>query len=659
MSPDPQLAEALAAFQRGDLDQAQRLAEGLATGAPSPAIDHLLGLIHCRRGEPGSGVEHLRRALEADPGNAAYRLILSRALVDAGRAAEALAMPRPEPSAAPASLALWHARAEAADAAGDARAAKEAWEVIAAARPADGRAWNNLGNALAALSDWQGAADALGRAAELNPAEAPIRRNLALALARLARFEDSAGQLREAARLDPGDLETRLTLARLLADLDRHEEALAQLEQASALAPGSFEVAIARGRSLVALSAFDEAERAYEAAIAASPADRTAFHELGLLLERTNRMDALRDLLGRATGAGLGPGQLGYLFAAVALREGRAEAARDLLATESADSDPVRWHRLMARIADSLGDSDTAFAAAEAMNRATPDYDEWRRRGLEYRQRLRRLAPVITPEWVASLPRLPPPGRRSPAFLVGFPRSGTTLLDTFLMGHPDTAVLEEVNMLGAAEQVVGELPELPDCPLPILEQARQAYFDELDRNVDRSFGGLVIDKLPLNMLGLPLIHALFPDARVIFAQRHPCDAVLSAVMQSIVLNEAMACFLDLGDGADLYDAAMDVWARSREAVPAQVHTLVYEDLIADPEAALKPLVAFLGLEWRGELLDHRTTARRRGAILTPSYDQVTQPLDARPSGRWRRYEQWLKPVLPVLLPWAERLGYAR
>jgi hypothetical protein len=86
--------------------------------------------------------------------------------------------------------------------------------------------------------------------------------------------------------------------------------------------------------------------------------------------------------------------------------------------------------------------------------------------------------------------------------------------------------------------------------------------------------------------------------------------------------------------------------------------LVYEGLVADPNRALRPLIDFLGLEWRPELLDHRATAKARGAIITPSYDQVIQPLSKAPSGRWRRYERQLEPVLPVLLPWAERLGYA-
>ena len=213
-------------------------------------------------------------------------------------------------------------------------------------------------------------------------------------------------------------------------------------------------------------------------------------------------------------------------------------------------------------------------------------------------------------------------------------------------------------MLTAAMTVVGSLSGLAQCSVERLEQARRAYFAELDRHVPAKFEGLVIDKLPLSMLGLPLIYAMFPEARIVFAQRHPCDVILSGFMQAFALNEAMACYLDLDDAARFYDAAMRLFSQSRELLPLQFHTLVYEKLVETPDTALQPLIAFLGLEWRSELLNHQRTAKARGAISTPSYDQVVQPLSKAPSGRWRRYEQQLRPVLPVLLPWAERLGYA-
>jgi len=102
---------------------------------------------------------------------------------------------------------------------------------------------------------------------------------------------------------------------------------------------------------------------------------------------------------------------------------------------------------------------------------------------------------------------------------------------------------------------------------------------------------------------------------------------------------------------------MSIWTAARESLQLKVHDVVYEDFVADPEAVLRPLVAFLGLEWDDRLLDHQRAARERGTIVTPSYDQVTEPVTNRAVGRWKRYAEQMKPALPILLPWAERLGY--
>ena len=614
-------------------------------------LQHLLGLVDCREGRLAAGVERLRNAVEAEPDNPAYRVMLVRALNDSGRHEEALAIADPPAGTSPPELALWHARAEAAQALGRHAEAADAWRLLCAARPDDWRAWANYGDALAGLDRWPEAADALRRAFRINPDERPLRQKFASALARAGFFDEAADQLKAMLDAGPEDTGIRLMLSRLLADLGRHEDSMAELDRAARHAVGEAASGESdRGLIRIALGGSEGAS--------VTELQRRSVRELALLLERTNRMDGLRTLLDDAEAAGISREELAYPAAANALRDGDAAEAQRLLALESPDSDPVRQHRLMAKIRDALGDAEGAFAEAEAMNRSVADFAGWVRRGADYRRRLRMLADAVTAEWAADLRPLEPDQRRSPAFLVGFPRSGTTLLDTFLMGHPDTEVLEEFHMLGAAETVLGNVAGLPHRSADQLEQARRAYFAELDRHVDRGFGGLIIDKLPLNMLGLPVISSLFPDAKIIFAQRHPCDAVLSGFMQSFTLNDAMACFLTIEGAADLYDAAMGLFTRSRDALPLAVHTLVYEELVGDPAAALEPLIAFLGLDWRPELLDHRATAKARGAIITPSYDQVVQPLSKAPSGRWRRYEKQLAPALPVLLPWAERLGYA-
>ena len=446
--------------------------------------------------------------------------------------------------------------------------------------------------------------------------------------------------LRRACEADPANVGFRLDYVRMLIGIGRIREALDEIEQVSRAAVAQAVALDGRSEPTVAVS---------------DVADLT---ELGLLLDRSNQLDGLRQLLVSAESAGVPPEALGYLRACLALRDGRPEMAKRFLESDPRQAAQPRRHRLMTKIADALGDAGEAFAAATAMNLAVPGYDEWRRRAAHYRAQIRATADIVTPEWASRIAHARDcNGVPELAFLVGFPRSGTTLLDTFLMGHPETFVVEEGKMLELATGVVSSSRTL-DWPPDLVIQAREAYLRELSLHVPADHRGLVVDKHPLNMLRLPVLHALFPRAKVIFAQRHPCDVVLSGFMQDFQLNHAMASFLDLADAADFYDSAMAMWTRSREAFPQPTHIVVYERLTAEPAAELRPTLEFLGLDWCEEMLDHQATAKGRGAIFTASYDQVVQPLSQAPSGRWRRYRKQLEPVLPVLLPWAEQLGYA-
>lgn len=622
MSEQTDFEQAVDDFKRGELDLARQAAERALQEQPSPSWQHLLGLVHCRLGDPARGAGHLRAAVEGEPGNVGFQVMLARSLIDSGQARNVLALPEPGPIHSPATLALWRARAEAAALADETEMAIDSWKRVASAAQRDWSAWNGLANALAAAHRWPNAVEALMNAVKLKPDEAELRRNLAAAFAAS----------------------------------DRHEEAVAALEDVEQLSGRSRDTAVARGKSLISLTRFGDAEVAYREALEIQPGDAEATQDLGLLYERTNQLEALSDLLAKASTAGVAEDSLAYLLAVIALRDGKVEEADNKLEAAPVEDDPVRWWRLKARIEDRKGKPAKAFAAMDKMNRATRDFEQWREKGAAYRERLRSLARILV-DAGADLPRLDQPERRAPAFLVGFPRSGTTLLDTFLMGHRDTQVLEEIHLLGAAEEQIGRVSELPRRSQDDLRRARAAYFREMDQHVPNDFAGLVVDKLPLNMLGAPFMQAMFPEAPILFAQRHPCDAVLSGFMQSFVMNDAMASFLTIEDSADLYDAVMSGWTAICEAFDLPVHTVVYEELVQDPEGSLRPAVEFLGLEWDPNVLAHRETAKSRGAIITPSYNQVTEPLNTRASGRWKKYRKELEPVLPLLLRWAERLGY--
>ena len=643
MAATTDFKQALDAFRSGDLDRARAMAEDANAAQPSPELQHLLGLIECRSGRLDSGIDWLRKSSEGEPGNVGYRVMLARALVDDGRAAEALDAAVPPEGTSPPELALWNVRAEAAEAVGRKDLVLQALARLCSAGVSDWRIWRDYAEALAAVEQWTEASRAFEQAVRLNPDELELRRSLAKALARAGRHNESADELCRWVEACPPDPFNRIVVARLLANLGRRDEADAQLNEASRIATGT--------------DWTGDPQSLLEIAASSGEVDVELLREIGTVLERMSRMDMLAELFDAAEERGVARERLGYPSAAVALRGGDADEARRLLMAESPDVDPLRWHWMMARIADSLGDSATAFAEAEAMNRSVEGYDQWRRSAQAQLRWVHGLSETMNAGWAAKLKQLPKGDRPAPVSLIGFPRSGTTLLDTFLMGHPHVTVLEEIEFLDPVEQILGKIHDLPDRSPGQLAEARTAYLAELDRHLPPDAGHVVIDKLPLKLLAVPYLHAMFPNLRILFAQRHPCDCVLSCFMQAFALNNAMACFLDIRDAANYYDVVMTFWTRTCEALGLDVRTVAYEDVVADPEAALRPAIDFIGLDWRDGILDHRATAKARGAISTPSFDQVVQPISDKAVGRWRKYREQLEPVLPILRPWAERLGY--
>jgi hypothetical protein len=143
----------------------------------------------------------------------------------------------------------------------------------------------------------------------------------------------------------------------------------------------------------------------------------------------------------------------------------------------------------------------------------------------------------------------------------------------------------------------------------------------------------------------------------LLALRHPADVLTSCYVANFNLNDAMGNFLRLDTAAEFYDLTFRTWENARSLLPLNVHTVVYEQLVEDPPAILRPVVEALGLSWHEGMLDHTKTATQRGLIKTASYAQVTQPIYTRSVGRWERYRKHLEPILPVLAPWIEKFGY--
>ena len=245
-----------------------------------------------------------------------------------------------------------------------------------------------------------------------------------------------------------------------------------------------------------------------------------------------------------------------------------------------------------------------------------------------------------------------------PIFLIGFPRSGTTLLDTILRTHSKISVVEEKNMLSQAKKYLGNnlsTFDIENLTSQELLNAREVYFEELSKHVSTNSSGCVIDKFPLNIVDVPIIHKLFPTAKFILALRHPLDSILSCWMQPFQANDAMANMVELSRIVDFYAAAMTVLELSEKRYQLTIHRIRYEDLVLDMKTEVSNLLNFLELDWENELENYQQTALNRGIISTPSYSQVIQPLYKTASNRWVKYQESLKKYFIKIEKWTTRV----
>ena len=353
---------------------------------------------------------------------------------------------------------------------------------------------------------------------------------------------------------------------------------------------------------------------------------------------------------------------------AIALAEDDFDGARNLLepVMTSARGVPAQLATAWGRLADAchnLEDYPAAFAAWQAANELQrsawdgrfADYDG--PRSLASAERLARWFENHDPEPVDASALAGP----APVFQVGFPRSGTTLLEQMLDAHPDIETLEEQDAIGPVIKAVGDRPQtlarLGKLTADEINAIRAAYWRQARPQGPPPAGRVFVDKYPMNLVWLGPLMRIFPDAKIVLCLRDPRDCVLSAFQQRFAVNPEMYRTLKIDDCARLYDAAMkagQVALASAHAVP--VHSVRYEDLIADWRGVITPLLEFLGPGWHDDVAAYREHAQGK-RIKTPSAPQVVKPLYTGAIGKWSAYRFALEPALPVLAPWIDKYGY--
>jgi tetratricopeptide (TPR) repeat protein len=480
----------------------------------------------------------------------------------------------------------------------------------------------------------------------------------------LGRLQEAVPALQRSLALNPRQPGVIALLAKTLNTLGSTADARRLLDNAMAAWPEDAYLLPVSAVIHLAQGAYARAEADLQRALALNPSSGEAYANLAAFYEHSNRPEEVQRLLDTAAGQGLVTSTSKLVNARLLRSQGHAAAAWTLLQELQAGDDltPSQQRDLHTELgwsADGLGDVSAAMAYfQEANDRALTLADA----PPEF--------PDLFPQHVASLMRFytdnnVPAGDAAegpaPAFLVGFPRSGTTLLDTMLGAHPQLWVMEErPTIQGMLDLYAGWGMRYAE-DLALLTPRHRAELRLAYQRVARAAGWdgsrRLLDKSPWATAHLGLIHQLFPDAPVVFMVRHPCDVILSCFMNNFEIHSGSVHFVRLESTVALYCSIMDLWQLYQRRLPLKYQVLRYEDLIESPEAEMRRLIGFLDLPWAPEVLDNQAAALRRGYIATPSYSQVGQPLYRSSRGRWQRYMTYLEPHLPRLLPYIRAFGY--
>ena len=480
--------------------------------------------------------------------------------------------------------------------------------------------------------------------------------------------QGAAALFERALAMEPRAVEAMLGLAGLHRAAGRLRDAALRCDEALALVPHFAEAWLERAYVMAAGGVIDEARRCYGEVLVHVPDHPAAHAGLAGLAARDGDSQVGRYHANAALAADPGNPAACAALAAIELEAGDGQTARSLVEPALArlpGPSPERMELLHALgdACNRLGDTAAAFVA---YTRAKQDFAAIHAASFAGRPSHRSfiqdvtagMAVMETGHWPASSTA---PDTSPHVFVLGYPRSGNTLLENVLASLPATAAIEELPTLRETEIAFLAAPDglarFAVQSQPALAPYRAAYWQRVGTALGRDPEGIaLVDMDPLKSIRLPLIARLFPAARVLLVRRDPRDVVWSCFRTSFALSNAAMDFTTLEGTARHYDALMQLTDAALAKLPLNVHEVHYHHMVQDFDATTNAICSFVGIPWNEDLRRFDRTARARG-VSTASARQVRRGLFDG-TRQWEPYAEYLEPVMPILQPWIEKLGYA-
>ena len=653
---DDVFMDGAAALQAGRAAEAEAIFRRiLARVADQPDALNLLGVALFQQGKVQEAIEPIEKAVSIDGDNPGYQVNLGgifnqlRRYREAERACRRAIELQPALSGAHNNLGL------ALEAQGKGVEAVAAFRQAVESDPKNILAFNSLGNGLRRLGRIDEALEAYRAGLATSPDHALTLANLGAALRAVGKRSEALAACRRAVEVAPGFAIGHNNLGNALKDSGDKAGAIGAYREAIRHDPNYAEPRANLGAIYFESGKMAEAEAAFNDALAQDAANPLAHNGLGVVLLATGRTEESAAAFRRAVAlkpdyaeayynlTSAGPGAMG---------EAEVTALEATLASGTlVGADRYRLHFALGETLDGRGMAKKAFAHFVKANHLRRQ--ELTDLGRSYKAQVNErmvdnLIRSFSADFFAGAPTSGEPSEK-PVFIVGMPRSGTTLVEQIAASHPAVVGLGEAETI---EPIIAQMAKeartsksFPDC-LAELDAAGAAKLAKvfLDR-FEPSAGDAerIIDKTPFNFHFLGMIALLFPKARIIHCRRDPRDTGLSCYIQNF--RAALPWTTDLAEIGQYwraYDRLMTHW---RSVLPIAMIDVVYEDLVADQEAQSRRLIDFLGLDWDDACLDFHRTKR---VVRTASSAQVRRPLYASSVGRWQAYAAKLQPLIDAL-----------
>lgn len=596
--------------------------------------------------------------LDADSRHSAARLNLGILRLQQGRHEEAIALTRKVVEEVP-DCAEAHSNLGAALhlASRDAEA-EAAFEAALAIDPDRAEAYYGLSLTLHAQGRFEEAAACCERALAIDPDYAEASCALGAACVALDEPDRAIPHYRRALEIDAVYAEAVCGLGEALAALKRYDEAAAIYRRAAALRPDHPATLCACGHALQRAGRHREALDQYRRAAMLAPGDGDAQQGLGVVLEEMGRIGDAHTAF--ETAFAIDPHNLRYAFSLVSSKRIRVEDAV-LAALQAAaerpdslkDSDRILLHFALGKAFSDIGRNDESF-------RHLLDGNALKRRQIAYDERatlatLERLQQVFDRDWLDGRPQAA--DAHSPAaaiFVVGMPRSGSTLIEQMLASHSQVFGGGERTDFASAMTAAGIDPAAPDFPesaagrnearLAEIGAGYRARLDAAAKAAGHGAARCITDKLPANLCFVGLIHKALPGARFIFTLRDPVDTCLSCFSKLFAADQPFA--YELGELGRYHRACERLAAHWRRVVPpGAILDVRYEAVVADFEGQARRILAHCGLDWDPACLSFYKTER---VVRTASLGEVRRPVYRSSVGRWRPEAAVLRPLLDAL-----------